>query len=248
MSMGRIDVQANNRPDEDGQANPVLAEHAAVIRRLSKRVVGDIIEIGRRLTQCRNVVGHGHWHHWLDAEFGWSEQTALNYMRVHEMAKSKNFLDLDIPISALHLLAAPNTAEEACDEIIERAKAGEHIPLAVVKETIARPQTSNKSNRTPRTVNPKPLPDIVDGCVAAVRRRIEDTVLEQTRYRAKKRRPQLERLFAGLTDTIEDLEHNSLAVAEDDAAGLVEKHNAFCESAENGSEAVVALRKPGAMA
>ena len=127
-------------------------------------------------------------------------------------------------------------------------KSSNALPLAVVKETIARPQTSNKSNRTPRTVNPKPLPDIVDGCVAAVRRRIEDTVLELNRHRTKKCRPQLERLFAGLTDTIEDLEHNALAVAEDDAAGLVEKRNAFYEAAENGSEPVVALRKPEAMA
>jgi hypothetical protein len=78
-----------------------------------------------------------------------------------------------------------------------------------------------------------------------VRRRIEDTVLELNRHRAK-RRPRLERLFAGLTDIIEDLEHKELAVAEDDAPGLVE--NAFYKAAENGSKAVVALRKPETMA
>src|SRR5262245_51298515 len=30
-----------------------LAEHAAEIRRLGKRVVGDVIEIGARLTECK---------------------------------------------------------------------------------------------------------------------------------------------------------------------------------------------------
>jgi hypothetical protein len=32
-----------------------LAEHVAVIRALGKRVVGDVIEIGRRLADCRNA-------------------------------------------------------------------------------------------------------------------------------------------------------------------------------------------------
>jgi hypothetical protein len=211
-------MSGNIVPITDGQANPSLAEHAAVIHTLGKRVVGDVIEIGCRLTGCRNIVGHGHWHDWLDAEFGWSEQTALNYMRVYEMAKSKNFLDLDISISALHWLAAPSTPEEARDEIIERAKAGENIPLAAVKETIGRAKAPSKSNRTPRTINAKPLPDIVDGCIAAVRRRVEDTVLELNRHRAK-RRSQLERLFAGLTAIIEDLEHKLLAAGEAAAEG-----------------------------
>jgi hypothetical protein len=227
----------------DGQANPLLAEHAAVIRTLGKRVVGDVVEIGRRLTECQSIVSHGHWHDWLDAQFGWSDQSALNYMRVYEMAKSKNFLNLDISISALHILAAPSTPEEARDEIIERAKAGENIPVADVKETIARAKTSDKGNRAPRTLNPKPLPDIVDGCIAAVRRRIEDTVLELIRYTPSKRRAQLERLFAALADTITDLERKALPPAEEDAVAIAEKREAFCQAAENGSEPVAALLK-----
>jgi hypothetical protein len=38
-----------------------LAEHAAVIRALGKRVVGDIIEIGRRPWQPAAVAGAGVW-------------------------------------------------------------------------------------------------------------------------------------------------------------------------------------------
>jgi hypothetical protein len=50
----------------------VLAEHAAVIRALGKRVVGDVIEIARPLADARGRVGHGGWLPWLDREFDYS--------------------------------------------------------------------------------------------------------------------------------------------------------------------------------
>jgi hypothetical protein len=239
----RLYMSGNIVPITDGQANPSLAEHAAVIRTLGKRVVGDIIEIGRRFKECRDIVGHGHWHPWLDAEFGWSEQTALNYMRVYEMVKSKNILDLDISISALYLLAAPSTSEEARTEILGRAKAGENVPVAAVKKIIAGKRANNKADVKRKTINAKPLPDIVDGCIAVVRRRIEDTVLELNRYTPKKRHASLERLFAGLTDTITDLEHKTLPAAEENAAMVAEKGKALSRGTEKGSEPVTAVLK-----
>jgi hypothetical protein len=42
-------------------ANASLAEHADAIRALGKRVVHDVIEIGRRLTDCKKLCGHGNW-------------------------------------------------------------------------------------------------------------------------------------------------------------------------------------------
>jgi phage/plasmid primase-like uncharacterized protein len=100
-----------------------LAEHAAEIKRLGKRVVRDIIEIGARLTECKRICGHGQWLPWLDREFGWTEQTARNFMQAHAASlKSPNFGDLDIPISGLYLLAAPSTPDEARDAWIEQAK------------------------------------------------------------------------------------------------------------------------------
>src|SRR5262249_5586096 len=53
----------------------VLNEHADEIRRLGKRVVANVIEIGRRLVDCRNNLNHGDWGGWLKSEFSWSRQT-----------------------------------------------------------------------------------------------------------------------------------------------------------------------------
>src|SRR5262249_172303 len=82
------------------------------------------------------ICGHGNWLPWLNREFGWTDDTALNFMRVYELSKSRNFRDLSLPLSALYLLAAPSTPQEARDEIIERAQAGETIPVAEAKGII----------------------------------------------------------------------------------------------------------------
>jgi hypothetical protein len=115
-----------------------LAAHADEIRRLGKRVIADVLEIGRRLAECKRIVGHGHFGSWLQQEFGWTDRTARNFISVYELSKSKseNFSDLSLPVSGLYLLAAPSTPEEARDEIIARAESGETISSAEVKDIV----------------------------------------------------------------------------------------------------------------
>jgi hypothetical protein len=129
---------------------PALTEHATAIRQLGKRVVTDVIEIGRHLAEAKKIAGHGNWLPWLKHEFGWTEMTATRFMNVYEMSKSNNLLDLELPISSLYLLAAPSTPEETRTELIERAKSGEVIKLFEIKENIkatkAPPEPARKSS------------------------------------------------------------------------------------------------------
>jgi hypothetical protein len=133
----------------------VLDEHVAQIRKLGKRIVEDVVEIGRRLTECkkilRQILGHGNWLPWLDQEFGWSEATARNFMRVYQLTQSKfaNFADLNLPVSALYLLAAPNTPEQARQEIVERAEAGEKLTLAEVTNAVQRAKQAPNGTAEP---------------------------------------------------------------------------------------------------
>jgi hypothetical protein len=146
-----VNRAAAERAKQKGQ-DPELAKHAAVIRTLGKRVVTDIIEIGRRLTEAKKLVVHGNataadggWAGWLQTEFQWSEGTATNFMRVYELAenyKSINFTDLtfaDLVIapSALYVLARPSTPDQVRDEIMDRARAGEAITHSTVQEARA---------------------------------------------------------------------------------------------------------------
>jgi hypothetical protein len=125
---------------ERKSTNPVLAEHVAAIRQLGKQTIANVIEVGRRLTKCKDIVGHRNFGCWLDREFGWSERTAQNFMRVFELSnsESENFADFNLPVSAIYLLAAPSTPKNVRGEVIERARAGEKIKHATVKEAITK--------------------------------------------------------------------------------------------------------------
>jgi hypothetical protein len=132
--------------------NPLLAEHADAIRSLGKRVIADVIEIGRRLTEAKKLAGRGNWLLWLEREFGWTDKTAENFVNVYKLsqqAKIENFSDLSLPVSGLYLLAAPSTPKEARDEIIDRAEAGEKVSVAEIKETIAEAKLSTAERHTP---------------------------------------------------------------------------------------------------
>jgi hypothetical protein len=129
------------RLPETHDASTILAEHATEIRALSKRAIGSIIEIGRRLIEAKALAGHGNWLPWLEREFGWKEQTARNFMNVAGRFKSTKIGDLDINLTALYLLAAPSTPTEVVEEVMARASASE----AITKEDVAQTTSAHKT-------------------------------------------------------------------------------------------------------
>ena len=128
---------------------PVMTEHADAIRRLGKQTIENVVEIGRRLTECKRICGHGNWLPWLEREFGSTEMTATRFINVYEMSKSNKLLDLDLPISAIYLLATPSTPEAAKIEIVERAQAGEPLPVAEIKHLVQKHRANGKAHKQP---------------------------------------------------------------------------------------------------
>jgi hypothetical protein len=116
-----------------------LAEHAAVIRALGRRVVGDVIEIGRRLNDAQALCKeHGNlWLPWLKREFGWTESSAKRFMQVAN--KTPNLGDVDVPISGLYLLAqdsTPPTVIEAIAASISRRGVDADAPASTANRQI----------------------------------------------------------------------------------------------------------------
>jgi DUF3102 family protein len=147
--------------------NKILTEHVDAIRKLGKRVVEDVIEIGRRLADCHdNHLAHGQWLPWLKEEFGWTDQTARNFINVYEQSKSKNFLDLNLPVSSLYLLCAPSTPEKTRSEIIERARGGEPVSVDEVKESIAATKDRKQSKKRKREKESDGEPEAVPAAEA----------------------------------------------------------------------------------
>ena len=114
-----------------------LMELADEIRALSKQTRESVIAIGNKLIEAKELVGHGNFLPWIETEFKWSESTANNFMQVAiKSVKFTDLADLNVPISALYLLAAPNTPDEAIAAVAEQVKSGETMSLADVKNEI----------------------------------------------------------------------------------------------------------------
>lgn len=102
------------------------------IRVRMKRTAEDIIAIGTDLVTVKERLPHGAFLPWIEAEFGMSEDTARNFMRVAgRYGKSGNIPDLTP--SALYELAAPSTPEPVRQQIEAKAKAGENISVEEVR-------------------------------------------------------------------------------------------------------------------
>ena len=113
-----------------------VQQRALRIKVLIKRTAQDIVEIGQKLIEIKETLGHGRFEDWLKAEFDWTQMTANRFMNVAKRFESNNLLDLEIAPSALYLLAAPSTPEMARDEALARAKSGEHITHKVAQEIV----------------------------------------------------------------------------------------------------------------
>lgn len=113
-----------------------VAEHAADIKRLAARSSQDIIEIGLRLIAVKELLPHGQFIPWIEAEFGWSYQSAARFMSVArsfgEISHGERF-----DANALYALASGNVPEEVREDFIERASGGERITLRDVREALA---------------------------------------------------------------------------------------------------------------
>lgn len=110
----------------DTETRIIVQQRTSEIKTLVRRSAQDIIEIGQKLIEVKERLGHGNFGPWLEREFGWTTTTAWNFMQV--AGKFSNFENLEnFGASALYLLASPSTPEPARLEAIERAEAGEVI-------------------------------------------------------------------------------------------------------------------------
>jgi len=119
-------------------------EIKTMMKTMMRRTTQDMIQIGEKLIEVKQYLGHGHFNSWLIAEFGWGERTARNFMKVAKVFKSANFADLFIANSALYLLAAPSTSESARQEAFELARMGEPITYSKARSIIRQHQELEK--------------------------------------------------------------------------------------------------------
>jgi hypothetical protein len=138
----------------DTEARIVVQQKTSEIKTVMRRTTQDIIDIGTKLIEVKNRLGHGNFGSWLDVEFGWTDRTARKFMQVAEVFKTESGSDLNIGAKALYLLSAPSTPDEARQEAIQKAEAGEVITHTAAKAIVAQ----HKPAEPPR--QPPPLPPV----------------------------------------------------------------------------------------
>lgn len=117
----------------DAETRIVVQQRTTEIKALMKRAASDIIEIGQKLIDVKERLGHGYFGGWLASEFDWTPRTAQQFMLVADTFKNENFSHLNVAPSALYLLAAPSTPEAARIEAIARAEEGEPITHSLAR-------------------------------------------------------------------------------------------------------------------
>jgi Protein of unknown function (DUF3102) len=148
-----VPLPGNNKlsgADLSCEANAQLAEHAIEIRRLGNRVTEDIVAIGEHLIAAKKLVGHGHWHSWLEQEFGWKDRTAQRFMSVARALTSNasGLTDLDASLEAVYSLASPTTPPEVIHDV---AALGRKVTI----DDVARARGAHKVSQAKDPVSPQ---------------------------------------------------------------------------------------------
>ena len=141
--------QGFNYAEFDNEVQSFVKQRTCVIKALMYRTAQDIIEIGLKLIEVKNVLGHGKFNEWLRTEIDCGEWTARKFMEVSRKFKSVDFSNLEIAPSALYLLASKKAPDLAVDEILKRARQKERITHAIAKEVLARHATINHGQIKP---------------------------------------------------------------------------------------------------
>ncbi|MDZ8091523.1 MAG: DUF3102 domain-containing protein [Nostoc sp. DedQUE05] len=128
------------------QVRIVVQGKTSELKSLMRKTAQDIIDIGQKLIEVKEQLGHGNFRAWLKAEFDWSVRTAGRFMQVATQFKCANLAHLNIAVSALYLLAEPSTPEKARKETLELVKEGENITHTKAKAIVNRHQKLAQPN------------------------------------------------------------------------------------------------------
>ena len=102
----------------DDNTRAFVAGQANAIRALEKRMVKDIIDMGKALSDVHERLPHGTFGGWLKHEFDWGKTTAHRFMNVYKLSLKRPNLE-QTGKSVLYLLASPSTPEVAIDDILD---------------------------------------------------------------------------------------------------------------------------------
>jgi hypothetical protein len=137
-----------------------LETFALEIEQLSRTASCTILQIAACVDRVHKIFKYrrdeGGFTGWMEKRLGWSSSQAYRFLDIHKrFGNGESFPNWErLGTSALYMLAAPSTPNEAVKEIVERIEAGGRPYVAEVKQTITKAKrgtaktkpTENNSN------------------------------------------------------------------------------------------------------
>jgi chromosome segregation ATPase len=112
----------------------IAAEIRSIDQQARQYVLQSAIEIGRRLTEAKELVAHGEWGKWLKDNVNYGQSTANNFMRVAaEYSNSQSLTNLSYT-QAVALLSVPAEERESFVEENNAAEMSTRELQAAIKE------------------------------------------------------------------------------------------------------------------
>ena len=118
----------------DSETAQLVRSRTLEIKSRGKKLVQETIMIGKLLFEVKKSLKYGLFREWVKQELDIPLPTCSKFMKIASQFGDVDFSELNIVSSALDILAPSNVPQEARNELIERAQAGETIDIAAAKE------------------------------------------------------------------------------------------------------------------
>jgi hypothetical protein len=179
------------------------------VRAGQRRHIEAVAEIGKDLLRAKELLGHGNFTSWLQAEFRWAERTARNYMAVAEHFSGKTAIFADLDLGTAYALAAKSTPAAVRENVASRLDAGERLTAEDIRADIDRAKRVEAEARKEARTTPEQKKAAQRRKKAAQRREArrnaewererneEDAKLERERVAGEKAAERLRELLTG---------------------------------------------------
>jgi hypothetical protein len=149
-----------NYDDLDPETRIIVQQRTSEIKAIARQTAQGVLDIGAKLAEVKDRLGHGRFGYWLDQEFGWSDRTARSFMAAARSFKTEIISDLSIAPTALVMLASPSVPEAARQQALQLATNGLPVNTRQARQIIDqhRPAPAPKPPAAP-SVTPVESPD-----------------------------------------------------------------------------------------
>ncbi len=147
QSKGDLVVLGFDYSPLEAQVAEQVKSSAETIRQQLRNTLESAVKIGQELLAVKEALPHGQFLPWLQAEFGWAERTAYNFMSVAQRFELATIANLPIQPTAAYLLAGPSVPDEARQVAVEKAEAGEEINTKIATEIVADTKKKQRPKR-----------------------------------------------------------------------------------------------------